>query len=400
MGAVAEIEAAEVASWRDRLGEWFGLIADDFFRLETRRHAREYLTALLAPVERKNGWQIAEAVGHARPDTVQNFLMRALWDADLVRDRLAQAVSETIGGADAVLVVDDTGFLKQGRYSVGVQRQYTGTSGKVDNCQIEVFAALVSARGRALVDRELYLPASWVGDPDRCRRAGVPEARLDQGLVTKPSTARRMIARLRDAGLGFGWVAADSAYGSDHLTRRALEEARISYVLEMKSSQAVADAEGRKREIANLIAEAPAAAWTRLSQGDGERGPREYDWAWGLLPPGGELRTGFVRSVLARRSNTDPDDIAYFLCFAPDDTSKQQLIRIAGTRWGIETCFTEAKGQCGMDHYQVRTWTSWYRHVTLAMFAHAFLQTTAATNPKGAADAIDSARRSSGICWA
>ncbi|WP_439650309.1 IS701 family transposase [Glycomyces amatae] len=400
MGAVADIEAAEVASWRDRLGAWFGLIADDFFRFETRKHAREYLTALLAPLERKNGWQIAEAVGHARPDTVQHFLMRTLWDADLVRDRLARAVSETIGGADAVLVVDDTGFLKQGRYSARVQRQYTGTSGKVDNCQIGAFAALVSARGRALVDRELYLPASWIGDPDRCRRVGVTQARLDQGLVTKPSTARRMIAQLRDAGLAFGWVAADSAYGSDHLTRRSLEEARISYVLEVKCSQVVVDVEGRKREIANLIAEAPAAAWTRLSQGECERGPREYDWAWGLLPPGGELRSGHARSVLARRSVTDPADIAYYLCFAPEGTGKQQLIRIAGARWGIETCFAEAKKQCGMDQYQVRTWTSWYRHVTLAMFVHAFLQTTAATDPKGAADAIDSARRSSDICWA
>lgn len=208
-----------------------------------------------------------------------------------------------------------------------------------------------------------------------------------------------MIARLRDAGLDFGWVAADSAYGSDRLTRRGLEEARIPYVLEVKSSQVVADALGCKREIANLIAEAPPGAWTRLSQGEGERGPREYDWAWGLGPPGGELRPGYVRSVLARRSITDSADIAYYLCFASEGTGKQQLIRIAGARWGIETCFAEAKGQCGMDHYQVRTWTSWYRHITMAMYAHAFLQTTAATDPKGTADAIDSARRSSGICW-
>ncbi len=381
---IAELEVVkesaaleQIELWRARLDELLVRAGEHVFRREARMRLRDYVKGLLAQVGRKNAWQIAEYVGHATPDGLQHLLARAVWDPEKVRDELRDYVIEHLGAADGVLIVDETGFIKKGTASAGVARQYTGTSGKVDNCQVAVFAAYASHRGRALVDRELYLPKAWMDDPQRCRAAGVP---AEREFATKPQIARSVLARLLEAGVPARWIAADEAYGQDYRFRRAIEQLGLGYVLAVPKSQQVRTF-GAMRRIDELIGMAPVQAWERVSCGDGAKGPRVYDWAVAQLPlvPDHDYEGDPVRRwMLARRSLTGDREIAYYLAYGPVDTDVAELIRVAAVRWAIEECFQAAKNECGLDQYEVRRYPGWYRHVTLAMLAHAFLAVQAA----------------------
>ena len=337
-------------------------IAPRFGRVEPRRRARAYLQGLLAPVERKNGWQLAEAAGDRTPDGVQDFLARMRWDAEAVRDDLRAYVVEHLGHPDAVLVLDETGFMKKGTRSCGVQRQYSGTAGRIENCQVGVFLGYASRHGHALVDRVLYLPEGWANDPARRAEAGVPEA---VAFATKPKLGRRMLERAFEAGVPCAWVTGDSVYGADAALRRAIERRGRGYVLEVTSAQRLG-----LRRVDAWADELPPEAWHRLSAGEGAKGPRLYDWAF--VPCRGAAE-GWRKGLLVRRSIAKPDELAFYLTLAPAATPLAALVRIAGTRWTIEACFEAAKGEVGLDHYEVRSWTGWHRHVTLAMLAHAYL---------------------------
>ena len=267
-------------------------------------------------------------------------------------------------------MVDETGFLKQGAKSAGVQRQYSGTAGRIENCQVGVFLAYASGKGRALVDRELYLPAEWASDPARRAEAHVPE---QVGFATKPQLAQQLLARALDAGVPAGWVTADEVYGGDARLRAWLEQQDLAYVLAVKATQPLwaASAQGPSELPAReLVAGLPARAWRRRSAGDGAKGPRIYDWARVALTRPGWPGRGFW--LLARRRLTD-GELAYYACFGPARITLAELVRVAGSRWAVEECFQAAKGQVGLDHYQVRRFDAWYRHVTLVLLAQAFL---------------------------
>jgi SRSO17 transposase len=317
-------------------------------------------------------------------------LGRADWEADAVRDDLQAYVVDHLGEPDGVLVVDETGFLKKGSKSVGVAKQYCGTVGKVDNCQIGVFLAYASSQGRTFLDRELYLPREWTDDPERRIAAGVPE---DVGFATKPQLAKRMLERALATGVPAAWVTGDTIYGGDRRLRMWLEERERPFVLAVKSNEPLwSDGVGgvRQRPAARIAASVPEEDWQRLSAGDGSKGPRVYDWAraelFRLPDP------GWNHWLLVRRSIDDPTEVAYYVCFGPADTSLEELVRVAGTRWAIEECIETAKGEVGLDEYEVRKWEGWYRHITLSLLAHAYLAVTRAT-----AGGAESAKRGT-IC--
>ena len=351
------------SAWSEELKDLLARLGPRFGRVEPRRRAAAYLRGLLAPLERKNGWQLAEAVGDRTPDGVQAFLSRVRWDADLVRDDLRAYVVEHLGDPDAVLVLDETGFLKKGDKSAGVQRQYSGTAGRIENCQVGVFLAYASRHGRTLIDRALYLPEGWAADPARRAAAGIPEK---VAFTTKPKLGLAMLGRARAAGLPFAWVTADSVYGCDYTLRRWLREQGLGYVLAVTRAQRL----GLTR-VEDRVAAIPADLWHRLSAGDGAKGPRLYDWAY--LPDGGDAAPGWERGLLIRRSIARPEELAFYLTHATLGTALVDLVRVAGTRWTIESCFETAKGEVGLDQYEVRSWTGWHRHVTMAMLAHACL---------------------------
>jgi len=360
---------ADTAGWARSFDEVLERIGGRFGRAEPRRRAEAYLRGLLAPVERKNGWQLAQAAGDATPDGVQEFLSRVRWDAEAVRDDLQAYVTEHLGDPSAVLVLDETGFLKKGTKSAGVQRQYTGTAGRIENAQVGVFLGYAGCHGHALIDRALYLPKSWTDDRARCRAAHVPD---DVTFATKPALGLAMLERARVARVPFAWIAGDSVYGSDRAIRRWAEDHRIGYVLTVTTSQRLAmcpvavwfaDQVDARPEDARPV-------WQRLSAGDGAKGPRLYDWA--CVPYRGAA-PGFQCALLVRRSLTDPDEKTFYLTHAPTGTPLCDLVRIAGQRWTIESNFEQAKGEVGLDQYEVRSFIGWQRHVTLAMFAHAYL---------------------------
>ncbi len=361
----------EALGWEVGLQELHGRIARRFSRSESRQRVLAYLQGLLGSVERKNGWQLAEYAGDATPDGVQRLLAVYHWDADQVRDDLQGYVVEHLGDAGGVLVVDETGFLKQGKKSVGVKRQYSGTAGKVENCQIGVFLAYGSRRGAAFLDRELYLPQEWAEDVERRREAGAPQ---DVVFHAKGQLAQQMIARAVSAGVPFAWVTGDTVYGNDRKLRRWLEEQSWPYVLAVKNNEPLwADTERGSAQVAarELAQQIPDDRWQRLSAGDGSKGPRLYDWGWLPIRPWSEPDQGHW--LLVRRSIADPEDLAYYACFGAAEVSLAELVRVAGTRWIIEDAFKEAKQEVGLDEYEVRLWVGWYRHITLALLAHAFL---------------------------
>ena len=393
------LDDEDLAAWVAGLNDLFALVAGRFPRVEPRLRARAYVRGLLAPLASKNGWTLAEAAGDSTPDGMQRLLNRAAWDADGARDDVRGYVVRHLGDADGVLVVDETGFLKKGTRSAGVQRQYSGTAGRVENCQLGVFCAYVTGKGRALVDRELYLPKSWADDRDRCREAGVPD---DVQFAAKTELARVMLGRALDAGVPAAWVTADEAYGRDGKFRDWLEQHRIGYVVAVASNQAIPGSAGTSRADV-LAAHAPDQAWKLRSCGNGAKGPRMFDWAAATLPDDG-TEPAWSRYLLARRSLTrdakGEHELAYYLCCAPAGTPDEELIRVAGSRWAIEECFQTAKNETGLDHYQVRRYDAWYRHITLAMLAHAYLAVTAATAPKALAAASSRSRSArSAVSW-
>jgi SRSO17 transposase len=349
-----------------------GLLRPRFRRPEAYRHAVEYLRGLIADIERKNGWQLAEYAGYAHPRGIQRVLDRYAWDADAVRDDARSYVVAALGDPAGVLVVDETGFPKQGTHSVGVARQYCGTLGKIANCQIGVFLGYASPKGHAGLDRALFVPEEWLQDRARCSKAGIPP---DLQQRTKPQLALDMLERALDASVPTAWVVADEVYGSDGKLRRALEARGQAYVLAVRSNETTTTwppygAPGQVR-VAELAQAVPAAGWQQLSCGEGAQGPRIYDWAY--LPVRPALREGWVHGVLLRRHPVRTDEIAYYLVYAPMPTALAEIVRAAGARWTIEDLFKLAKGQVGLDHYEVRSWHGWYRHSTLALVALAAL---------------------------
>ena len=354
--AMVERWAEEVEAVAERVGPRFA-------RSEPRGRAIGYLRGLLSDTERKNGWQLAEHLGEATPDGVQHLLARADWDADGVRDDLTAYVGQHLGDPDGVLIVDETGFLKKGTKSCGVARQYSGTAGRIENSQVGVFLAYAGGRGAALVDRALYLPKEWTDDTPRCRAAGVPKA---VAFATKIVLAKRMIERAVAAGLPARWVTADAVYGSDYAFRIALENQGLGYVLAVRTDFAVTVGFRQVRAKA-LLTEVPAGAWQRLSCGAGSKGPRWYDWARTRINGPDPKRC--QRWLLIRRNASDPADVSYFVCGGRPATTLPELVTIAGKRWLVEECFELAKGDCGLDEYEVRSWTGWHRHVTLSLFA-------------------------------
>jgi SRSO17 transposase len=346
-----------------------GRIAGRFARVEPRRRARAFVLGLLSGLRRKNCWTIAELAGDATPDGMQHLLAAARWDAGAVRDDVRGYVIEHLVSTDAVLVVDETGDLKKGTASAGVQRQYSGTAGRVENCQVAVFLSYAAPAGHALIDRELYLPRSWTADRARCAAAGVPEK---TAFATKPKLARQMISRALDAGTPAAWVTGDEVYGADPGLRADLEGRQVGYVLAVAASHQVATAAGACA-VRKLAARLPRGAWQRYSAGEGAKGHRYYDWAWLLIDPG---QPGH-RHLLIRRSRRTAE-LAFYRCYSHRHIPLPALVKIAGIRWTTEENFQAGKGLTGLDEHQVRRWDSWYRWTTLAMLALAFLTIAAA----------------------
>jgi SRSO17 transposase len=330
-------------------------------------------------VERKNSWQLAESIGDATPYGIQRLLGRARWDADAVRDDLQKYVVEHLGEADGVLIVDETGFLKKGTKSAGVARQYSGTAGRIENSQIGVFLAYRSARGAAFLDRALYLPKAWIDDKQRCHEAGIPD---NFTFATKPEMARTMLRRALKAEVPARWVTADEVYGSDSKFRLLIEDQDLGYVVAITSAQRLF-LNGRYGRVNDLVAKLEEGSWKRLSCGTGSNGQRLYDWAFVEFPFRSDEK--WIKGLLVRRSIADPSDCAYYLCRCPLGTPLQELVRVAGCRWAIESAFEQAKQEVGLDNYEVRNWDGWHRHITMALVAHAFLEVlrvTVSASPK------------------
>jgi len=366
---------ARVQDWADGLAELDALIGGRFARSEPRVHALAYVQGLLSGEERKNSWTLSERAGDATPDGMQRLLSTADWDSDLVRDDLRSYVVAHLGDPGGVLVLDETGFLKKGTRSAGVARQYSGTAGRIENCQIGVFLTYATTAGRTFLDRELYVPRAWIDDRERCAAAGIgPEVEFR----TKPELAMAMLRRAHDGGVPAGWVSADEVYGQHYQLRATCEELGYNYVLAVAVKQHVIAGpdrfEGQEFRADDLIAALPAQSWQRRSAGKGSKGERLYDWA--RVRVHGPEHPDSAYWLMARRNLTDPTDLAYYLCHAPARTSLSDLVRVAGIRWTIEETFQTAKGQTGLDHYQVRQYTGWYRHITLSMLAHAYLTIT------------------------
>lgn len=360
-----------VHDWAGELDQVHGRLAPRFARREPRQRVRSYLAGLLSPIERKNGWQLAEQAGESTPTGMQRVLSGAHWDADAVRDDLRAYVVEHLGDVQAVLVIDETGFLKKGTKSVGVKRQYSGTAGRIENCQIGVFLAYASPHGRAFLDRELYLPQDWADDPARRRAAGVPAAIAFQ---TKPELARQMLERALAADIPAAWVTGDEIYGGARQLRLWLEAAHQPFVLAIKRNEplwVLTEQGPLERPAVDVAAGVAPEGWTRLSAGAGAKGPRLY--AWVRVPIRPLRERGWEHWLLVRRSLADADERAFYVCFAPAGTTLTDLVQVAGARWAIESCIEEAKGEVGLDQYEVRKWEGWYRHITLALLAHATL---------------------------
>lgn len=357
-----------VDHWSDTLADLQGRIARRFARAEVRERVGRYLAGLLGRVERKNGWQVAEAIGETGPQGVQRLLNAATWDAEGVRDDLRTYVLDHLGDpASGVLILDDTGFVKKGSTSCGVAHQYTGTVGDTANAQVGVFLAYASDKGAAFIDRALYLPRVWTEDWDRRRHAGIP---ADVRFATKITLAQRMLARALDAQVPARWLVADSFYGRSHAFRRWLEERGCAYALMVPKTHAVRY-HGQRQTAAKLVAKLPQDVWVEASTGMGVQGERRHQWA--CLPLSEICPSGMRRWLLVQRSPDDADDLAYYLALGTDATTEAELLRVCGARWQVEECFAQAKGEVGLDQYEVRTWTAWHRFVTLCLLAHAYL---------------------------
>jgi SRSO17 transposase len=372
---VAAGHSVDAAGWRAVLDQVLGCFADRFARVEPRRAAAGFVTGLLADIGVKTCWQLAEQAGHARPDAMQRLLYRAVWDADAVRDDVRQLVVDRLGDPDGVLVCDETGDLKKGVHTVGAQRQYTGTAGRIENAQVGVFLAYAGRQGHTLIDRRVYLPESWTADRERCAQAGVPD---EIGFATRSQLADDMITAAVQAQVPARWVAADEAYGNNTALRARLRDHRLGYVLTVSCDHLVPLDGGKTRRRADLVAaDLPASAWTRRSAGHGSKGPRFSDWAW-LDDVGTDGDPHDGRHSLLIRRTTSTGELAFYRCWTPGPGTLAQLVRVAGIRWTVEESFQAAKGQVGLDQHQVRRWQSWHRFTTLALAALAILAICAA----------------------
>ena len=361
------VSPEDVRQWGQQLDEVARRIGDRFPRSETRDRARAYLVGLLGPVQRKNAWQVAEQIGDADPYGVQYLMGRSEWDPDAVRDDLRDYVVESLGDPDAVLVLDETGFLKKGTQVRGRRpAQYTGTAGRIENAQVGVFLAYASRHGVAFLDRELYLPEEWTDDPERCEAAGIPEG---TGFSTKIQLAKAMLERAFAAGVPVAWVTGDEVYGTWEL-RRWLEDEKRPYVLAVRANQYVWSGP-RQSTVAALAKALPARAWHKITIAAGSKGPRRYAWAWLVI--NSDLGPAWRRWLLVRKSLDDPGELAYYIAAGPSRTTLTRLAKTAGARWSIESGFESAKQETGLADYEVRSWTGWYRHVTLCLLAHGVL---------------------------
>jgi FOG: Transposase len=385
----------ELEAWAEDFEAFHARFAHLFARSEPREQAAKYLRGLLAPISRKNGWQVAEVVGDATPDRTQRLLYRAQWDVDAARDELIAFVVETLGHPEGIGVVDETGFLKKGTKSVGVKRQYTGTAGKVENCQVGVFLVYVTPQGQTFLDRRLYLPQEWCDAPERRREARIPE---EVEFRAKPELAAEMLNHAWQQGVPMRWVTGDEVYGDSAEFREIIRAKEgCDYVLAVSANTPVwterpalepltpetgsrARPQLRRVEgalspttVAAVVAAWPAQQWQRLTVAEGEKGLRTYNWAYGRVVESRNGLPGPDAWLLARRSLDDPTDIAYYLSSASEDTPLLTLARVASSRYGVEQVIEEGKGETGLDEYEVRHWHSWYRHITLSMMAHAWL---------------------------
>jgi SRSO17 transposase len=384
----------ELEYWRSDFEAYQSRFAHHFSRTEPREQAVKYVRGLLAPVKRKNSWQLAEAVGEESPDPTQRLLYRSTWEADAARDTLQEFLEEEFGESDAIVVIDETGFLKQGAHSVGVQRQYCGTAGKVTNCQVATFLSYLSSRGHVLLDRRLYLPKVWCRDHERRKKAQIPAAVT---FATKPRLAAEMLNEAWRRGIPMRWVTGDEVYGNAAFLRETIEAGNCWYVLAVSATcpawgerpavvEPSAQTGDRPRAKSRLAADAPSPTtvaevvagwspqrWKRLTVALGEKGPRRYDWGFMRVVESRRGQPGSAVWLLARRSVPDPQDLAYYLSNAPPQLRLLQLAKVASSRYTIEQCFEEAKGETGLDEYEVRTWHSWHRHLTLSMMAYAWL---------------------------
>jgi SRSO17 transposase len=364
-GSVVRVE--DVREWGQQLDAVARRIGSRFARSETRDRVRSYLVGLLAPVQRKNSWQLAEQIGEEAPYGVQHLLGRSDWEPDEVRDDLRAYVVEALGDPDAVLILDETGFLKKGTHSAGVARQYTGTAGRIENAQVGVFLAYAGRHGTAFLDRALYLPKEWTDDPKRCEGAGVPEG---IAFATKPRLAKEMLGRAFAAGVPAAWVTGDEVYGGDGDLRRWLETEGRPYVLAVRENQYVWRGFGQSK-VGALVKALPKRAWHEITIAWGSKGPRRYAWAW--IPINHDLGPKWQRWLLVRRGLDEGEELAYYLAAGPKRTTLTRLARTAGARWSIEGGFEAAKQEVGLADYEVRSWTGWHRHITLALLAHALL---------------------------
>ena len=384
----------ELDRWATDFEDFQARFAPFFARSEPRETARQYLRGLLVAMPRKNCWQIAEAMGEKDPQDMQRLLYSAQWDAAEVRDELQRFVIERFGDETGIGVVDETGFVKKGNKSVGVKRQYSGTAGKVENSQVGVFLTYFSREGRTFLDRRLYMPKEWCADERRRQEAQVPE---DVMFQTKPELAVEMLEHAWEQGVPMAWVTGDTVYGDAPYLRDAVSRAGKSYVLavschtpvwrdrrslaeegvgiagQTRTTPGGAEGAPSAETVAAVIASQPGDSWQRLTVREGEKGPRAYDWVRVRVLESRDQLPGPEGWLLARRSISDPSDIAYYLSNAPQSTSLETLAEVAADRWSIETTIEEGKGETGLDEYEVRYWHSWHRHITLSMMAHAWL---------------------------
>jgi SRSO17 transposase len=367
---VAVRHSVDPVRWQRGLDELMARIAHRFGRVEPRRRVRRGVLGLLAGLPRANCWTLAEHAGDHTPDGLQHLLGRAVWDHDAVRDDLRGYVLDHLGDEHAVLVVDETGDLKKGTHTVGVQRQYTGTAGRIENAQVAVYLTYASAAGHAFIDRTLYLPRSWTDDPDRCAQAGVPDR---TPFATKPQLAAQMIARALDAGAPASWVAGDEVYGNDPQLRAMLHQRHVGYVLAVACDHRVRTHAGIRRAV-DLAVTLPASVWQTRSCGTGSKGHRWY--AWAMVDLADQQVPG--QAWLLIRRNRRTGEYAFYRCYSPTPVPISALVAVAGRRWTVEENFQQGKELAGLDEHQVRRWTSWHRWTVLAMLAHAFLAVTAA----------------------
>ncbi len=384
----------ELEQWQDEFDAFHARFADLFERSESREQARKYLRGLLGQAERKNGWQVAEAVGDRIPDRMQRLLYRVPWDADAARDRLQQFVIETFADPEGIGVVDETSFVKKGTHSVGVARQYLGASGKLENGQVATVLSYASRRGHVFLDRRLYLPEEWAWDRTRRRGAQIPEG---VRFETKPEQAIAMLLHTWEQGIPMQWVTGDEVYGDSPRLRETIQQQGRYYVLAVSANTRVwterpeveepqEQTGGRPRRarrlakgapsarlVSEVVASLPRHAWKRLAMIEGEKGHITYHWARVRVVESRDQLPGPDIWLIARRSISNPTKLAYYLAYAPTHSSLATLARVASTRYTVEQCIEEAKGETGLDEYEVRFWHSWYRHITLSMMAHAWL---------------------------